>query len=270
MTYTRMCSDAPGFDMQSQSTIPGVLIAFPLEPVLSPNNNIRITGRACLEDYDIGCAKTIPLGSPLCCDCCDTCSCGDCCDGCCDSCAPCCPAWDITWEGAVRYADVDWSQDIVSTFTPPTPGAIGADSFAFNRMEFQGMGLRLGLGGRRYFGKQGCFSVFLNGDISLLAGDVEIVSRRELVPTTPPGQISTQYIKSRNIIPVTELEAGVTGHLSSCMSFSAGYMLSAWHDLGMRPELFPTAAQASLGVNSHDDANILGWDGFFARLEGQF
>lgn len=257
--YSHLESNAPGIDIPSQSTIPGVVIAFPLEPVLGPNNTIQVFANVELDDYDIGCAKVIPLGSPMCCDS----ECGDCCD----CCGPCCPAWDITWEGGVRYSEVDWSHDIVST---PVDPMTQQGSAAFNRMEFQGAGLRLGLGGRRYFGKQGCVSLFLNGDISLLVGDVDIQSRRELQNPTPPGQISSQYYKMRNVIPVTELEAGLTGHLSNCMSFSAGYMFSAWHDLGMRNELFPVTAQANLGINSHDDANILGWDGFFARLEGQF
>jgi hypothetical protein len=261
--YTHLESRAPGIDIASQGGV-GVTIAFPLEPQLNPDNTVRVFADVELDDYDLGCAKVIPLGSPMCCDT----GCGDCCD----CCGPCCPAWDITWEGAVRYSDVRWSQDIVSTYNPPLGGPPeGQESAAYNRMDFQGGGLRVGLGGRRYFGKQGCFSLFLNGDISLLVGDVNIETRRELQNVAPdPNVVSSQYYKMRNIIPVTELEAGVSGHLSSCLTFSAGYMLSAWHDLGMRNELFPVTAQANSGINSHDDANILGFDGFFARLEGQF
>ena len=53
-------------------------------------------------------------------------------------------------------------------------------------------------------------------------------------------------------------------------TFSAGYMLSAWHDLGFRDE--PVLGRQALNpvdvlVSHYDDANILGFDGFFARVE---
>ena len=41
-------------------------------------------------------------------------------------------------------------------------------------MNFRGGGLRSGLEGRRYFCDNGCLSVYLKGDISLLLGDVTI------------------------------------------------------------------------------------------------
>jgi hypothetical protein len=42
---------------------------------------------------------------------------------------------------------------------------------------------------------------------------------------------------------------------------TAGYLMSAWHDLGFR-EHDSVASEVLF-----DDANILGFDGFFARLE---
>jgi len=65
---------------------------------------------------------------------------------------------------------------------------------------------------------------------------------------------------------VTEIEAGLSGQISCHGRISAGYLLSAWHDLGFRDEfqldnVFPL---------QYDDGNILGFDGFFARLEYAF
>ena len=44
-------------------------------------------------------------------------------------------------------------------------------------------------------------------------------------------------------------------------------MLSAWHDLGFRDE--PVRANVQ-DINSYDDANILGFDGYYVRCEWAF
>lgn len=260
--YTRFNSDAAGVTLPSDSGNPNIVFDFPFDPPRT-DNNITVDGSVQLNSYDLSCGKTIPLGSPLCCDT----GCGDCCD---TGCGNWCPAWDLTWEAGIRAADVAWQQNIVSTLNPGATS--GGNSSGFNKMDFQGVGLRFGLGGRRYFGRQGLFSAYLNGDISLLVGDVELTSfdtRQDITVGSQPVN-TTQRATFRNVIPVTEIEAGVTGHLSRNLSFSSGYMISAWHDLGMRQEFFSNAANGVLGINGYDDANILGFDGFFARLEGTF
>jgi hypothetical protein len=126
--------------------------------------------------------------------------------------------------------------------------------------------LRVGLEGRRYFFSNGCLSVYLKGDLSLLLGDVDLQAVRITDDPTTPGMIdtqNTQTFESRQIIPVTEIETGLTGHITCNTSVTTGYMFSAWHDLGFRDEHdFPTLMETD-----YDDANILGFDGFFARLE---
>jgi hypothetical protein len=133
-------------------------------------------------------------------------------------------------------------------------------------MDFRGGGVKVGLEGRRYFCDNGCFSIYLKGDISLLLGDVDLAAvRRTFDPSDPeePNTLNTQTFSSRQIIPVTEIETGLTGHITCNTSVTTGYMFSAWHDLGFRDEFtFPTLMETS-----YDDANILGFDGFFARLE---
>jgi hypothetical protein len=210
------------------------------------------------KSYDLEFAKTIPLGGRGCCECGDPCGCGDACGS---GCGSCCPAWDITWSGGLRFADVDWSR----TYT-----AVDEDEFitteAVSTMNFRGGGLRVGLEGRRYFFDNGCMSVYLKGDISLLLGDVRLNATRIVDdPSTPTDvdTLNTQHFESRQIIPVTELETGLTGHITCNTSITTGYLFSAWHDLGFRDEFnFPTLMETQ-----YDDANILGFDGFFARLE---
>ena len=205
--------------------------------------------------FDLECAKTIPLGGQ-CCDCSDTCG-----DGCCNSCGNCCPAWDITWSGGIRWADVGWQRQ----FT-----ALDSNDFAVTDarigMNFRGGGLRTGLEGRRYFFRDGWLSIYGKGDISLLLGDVNVSSIRDVndpSSSTNPIVTNTQTFRTRQIIPVTELEAGATAQVSCSTAITAGYLFAAYHDLGFRDEhelntLLPT---------TYDDANILGFDGFFARIE---
>jgi hypothetical protein len=250
LNFTRFSSHAPGFPQQSDDDI-----IIPLYPSFNadPTNphTVTVSAVARVNSYDIGCAKTIPYYR---------CDCGNSCDS--DSC--CCPLWDFTWEAGVRYTDVAWQQNI-----PVVDRDGKVTSRARNSMKFQGTGLRFGLGGRRYFGCQGCFSVFLNGDISLLVGDVEVSSIRHN-PQGSPIPSYRQSLTARNVIPVTEIEAGITGQITSWLSLSSGYLFSAWHDLGMRQDFSTTATQSELGIVAFDDANILAFDGFFARLEAEF
>ena len=70
-----------------------------------------ITADVDVKAFDLDYRKTIPLGGPACCECGDCCDpCGDPC-GCGDTCcSPGCPAWDITWSGGLRFADVNWDR----------------------------------------------------------------------------------------------------------------------------------------------------------------
>lgn len=246
--YTRLeshASDEQDFDVN---------IIVPYEIVGEPGGTYFFDGNVDLNVYDLEYAKTIPLGGSCC-------GCGDACGGCGDCCGSCCPVWDITWSGGIRAAEADWQYNY---------WALGANDNLVNNavssMDFDGFGAKVGLEGRRYFFRDGWLSVFAKGDISLLYGDLEFEVVRTEDGGTAPDQIIRQTTSNQQIIPVTEIEAGVTGQISRNGRISAGYMLSAWHDLGFRDEfqldtVFPL---------HYDDANILGFDGFFARIEYGF
>lgn len=221
----------------------------PEEASPPPGGLTHINANVDARTMDLECAKTIPLGGQCC-------GCGD---GCCDSCGSHCPAWDLTWSGGVRWADVGWQEGFVaqnSNAATVIDGEVG--------MTFKGGGLRTGLEGRRYFFKDGWLSIYGKGDVSLLLGDVNVSSIRTVPGVNPV--VNTQTYATRQIIPVTELEAGVTGQVSSRLSITAGYLFAAWHDLGIRQEHQLNTLQPI----TYDDANILGFDGFFARAEFDF
>ena len=201
--------------------------------------------------YDLGIAKTIPLGSP---------PCGGCCDPCCNSCCGWCPAWDIKWSAGIRFADVDW--DRTATRQSVTSQLNG--DYRSTTMDFQGGGARVGLEGTRYIGKQQRFAIFAKSDLSILLGDVNIVHVND-TPQTTGIDITTRF-NSTQLIPVLDIEAGATVFLTDCLTVSGGYLFSAWHDLGMRDTFDVLEGRGP----TFDDANILGFDGFFVRTELSF
>ncbi len=235
-------------------------------PADQPGSSLRASADVSLKSYDLGWSKTIPLGCPMtCCDdaCCgDACgeTCGDACgcgNSCCDPCGCWCPAWDITYSAGIRAADYGASRVYQGFDT--TGGLVRTTQ---NTVDFDGIGGRFGLLGRRYLGKSGTASLFLKGDVSLLVGDVEVVNRGF---DNTGSQFSTQQISCTHVIPVTEIEAGGTVFLTCNTSITGGYMLGAWHDLGFREDY-----QFAPLPTTYDDANIMAFDGFFVRLESSF
>lgn len=210
------------------------------------------------KTYDLELAKTIPLGGSAACDC----GCSDPCDGSC-GCAPSCPTWDITWSGGIRFADTDWRRTF--TAVDDTEAIV---EHASTVMNFEGGGPRIGLEGRRYLGCAGIFSIFLRGDLSLLMGNIDL---RTEVADLEAETTETQIVHTRNVIPVYELEGGLTAQLSCHTRLSAGYLFSAWQDLGIRDQTCFTDAQGSgLTLTAYDDSNIMAFDSMFIRLEADF
>ena len=233
----------------------------PYEVTPPPGGETEINAWVDVKAFDLEYAKTIPLGGN--CGCGDACGCDSCgggCGECCgESCGACgCPAWDITWSGGVRFANVDWQRSYAAFDSDENLTAI-----AVPRMNFDGGGPRFGLEGRRYFGDHGWFSMFLKGDISLLLGNLDLEAVRVTDPGTVDQTTVIQSINCRHIIPVTEIEAGLAMRLTGHSNLSVGYLFSAWHDLGFRDQFgFPTFMETS-----YDDANILGFDGLFVHCE---
>jgi hypothetical protein len=217
------------------------------------DGNIEGEAEVELDSYDLSFAKTIPLGCLV-----DGANCGDCCDDACGSGCGWCPAWDITWSGGVRFADVGWSHGVVAT----DPNSTAFIDSAVTTLDFDGFGGRVGLLGRRYLGKRGLFSVYGKGDWSVLFGEVDI----NTIVTNVGGPA---FFRTSNdiTVPVTEIELGGSAHLGAHATLSAGYFWSAWHDLGMSPS---TNFGNLFQISHYDDANILGWNGFFARAEIAF
>ncbi len=261
--FARYRSEAD-FNIQDTSTLSTETILGPFEINAPDGGFLQGEADVDIQSYDIGIARTIPLGSPLCgggSGCGDTCcgdgGCCDCGDACGSGCGCWCPAWDITWSAGARFADVSWARGQQGIFAN---GNIDATSRT--RLNFEGAGARIGLLGRRYIGRRGLASIYAKGDLSILVGDMDIRTDTQEVANQDP-LLRSHENSARRVIPVTEIEAGMTAHLGNHISLSSGYFLAAWHDLGFRD----TYDYGQFQLSHYDDANILGFDGFFARAE---
>ncbi len=255
-TFTR-------FNSYADVTIPySADVNFPFNVDPPPGGETIARADVDVKTYDIELAKTIPLGGTMACNGSCGCGCDDVCDGSCGcgGCSTCCPTWDITFSGGLRFADADWHRNFVA-YTVDSE----IDSYASTAMNFEGGGPRIGMEGRRYLGCAGIFSLFLRGDVSLLMGNLDV--RTEVVEVGNPNTVNYQHFHTRKIIPVTDIEGGLSAQLSCHSRLSAGYLLSAWNDLGMSDQ--EVCTDTLLGVG-YDDANILAFDGLFVRLEACF
>ena len=169
----------------------------------------------------------------------------------------------MQWIAGVRVADIN-RHDTNEVF-----GDAGTDCLAEGNInaDFSGAGPRVGLLGRRYCGPCNQFSLFTKGTGALLIGQYNI--RRALVnegTDITPAVTTIREDSLARLIPNAEIEVGGTWQVNRHASLSAGYFYQAWFDLGSSPEI----VGANLDFGNLDDANILGFDGFFARFELMF
>jgi major outer membrane protein len=246
--FTRMNGDADA------TALPGDILPLAADP--PPDGRTLIHANVDAKTYDLECVKIIPLGGRS----------GNCGDACGDTCGKSCPAWDIGWSGGIRWADVGWNRSYLAlddTDFPVTDVHTG--------MSFHGGGIRTGLEGRRYFGCDGWLSLYGKGNISLLLGDVNIDTSRS---SDDGNTLVRQSFSNRQLIPVYDLEAGVTAQLTCHTAITAGYLFSAWSDLGFRNALdvcdCGDAVTPTLLSSHMDDSNMLGFDGLFVRAEFAF
>jgi hypothetical protein len=193
--------------------------------------------------FDVDFAKCLSMGGP----------CGPC-----DACY--CPRWDLRWNAGARIADISRFDNNVTSDAngnAVTTGLIDA--------RFVGAGPRVGMQGRRYFGANGCLSLFARANQSLLIGDYRM-SRSKITPgDSEVGTVTTnQFDRFSRMVPVTDIEVGGSWQVAPYTYISAGYFFQCWWDLGQ--------SETVIGTNFGplDTANILGFDGFFVRGEMLF
>ena len=256
-TYWRLTSDSQmSSGIVNLFSNPGTIIAGqlgvnPRDPIGPANpgannptaDNEALRGSLHLAQniYDLDFSKCLPLGG------------GD------SSCDPCgCPAWELRWLAGARATNMARLEENAAAVPGQSPSKVGE---IFTR--FAGGGPRIGILGRRYVGKNGCFSIYAKGNQSLLLGTTSITRRRITNPSSPinPVIIDEQLGSFVRAVPCTEIEVGGGVQVSPHAFVSVGWFAQAWWDLGM-PEQPDGSTFGSLS-----SANILAWDGLFVRGE---
>jgi len=205
-----------------------------------PGQRLFVESNLNMNVYDIDYSKCVCYGGKKTCNGCET-----------------CPVWTLKYSAGVRIADVRRTDDnvLLPIDALSVAGHISAD--------FIGAGPRLGIEGRRYC-RDGAFSFFAKGNLSLLLGEYDLKESR-FTPSVAPALTENYFDSHARVIPVAEIELGGNYQLSQHISASAGYLFQAWWDLGAFEQI-----PGNVFLNPIDDSNIMSFDGLFARIEVNF
>jgi len=226
-----------------QSNPPELVIAGQLEQNPAPGQRLWTALDTSATTYDLDYSKRIPI-----------CSCNSDPCSCCD-----CPPWAITWNAGARVGDVE--------INSPT-SLFAADgtlvSSGNTLVEFVGAGPKAGIEGRRFFGENYRWSAYGKSNVALLLGQYDVT----LAKFTPAAQATTiQTYNYTRIVPVIDLEVGVSRQIGKRTLVTAGYFFQAWFDVSTVNTIDFIGA---LNANALDDSNIMSFDGFMLRLEHTF
>lgn len=164
------------------------------------------------------------------------------------------PSWLIDVRAGVRIAEVDQFYD--SVIFDGNGAQLSRGDFT---VDFVGAGPRLGGGISRIFGQDGQFSVFSQGSGALLLGQYDLAFSNSV-----GGFSGSQTQSMTRLIPVVDMEVGGAWQMTDRLTLSAGYLFQAWFDLGVSGGKFDGFFSGT------DDANIMSFDGMFARAEVAF
>jgi hypothetical protein len=160
-------------------------------------------------------------------------------------------AWGMQWSAGARLADVN--QYYASRVSAGGVTISQGEYF----VDFRGAGPRMGLTLER---RGGLGAIFASGHGSMLLGSYDMT----FGASPAPGFVAGQEQHMTRMIPVTELEVGARVSPMSNFNLSAGYLFHSWFDLG-------TSGGRFAGLfTGQEDANIMSFDGLFARGELSF
>jgi hypothetical protein len=175
--------------------------------------------------------------------------------------------WEAAGAVGLRFADASVSSHV---FNDQSTGLGERFVFVDTTRGFQGVGPRLAIQGRRYLGAKARWSIFASGAAALLVGSYENLDVRTTVGSDQNFQ--QQRAGGAIVVPNLDLSLGATWQVAQRTSFSAGWLLMYFEDLGYSeqiptgqdPRLVPLVELVPLTNSS------LAYDGFFFRLTHNF
>ncbi len=132
------------------------------------------------------------------------------------------------------------------------------EGFVKANSDIYGYGVRLG-GGATY--GHGCMKLFTHADLTLLAANVS--ANYSNVDLFDGGQVDYEQDLDR-IIPVLDLEVGLSMDLGCGTMLKFGYLYSMWCNTVTTPSFIEDVQKGDITGNSGD---VLSFDGLFVRLE---
>jgi hypothetical protein len=231
--------------VESPEVNAGVIVAGPFALNPLPGERLRTELDIEANVYDLDYAKRIPLCTS------NSDPCGD----------GCCPPWAISWSAGARVGRLNLNSP---TQLFDVNGALLFD--ALSEVSFVGAGPKVGLEGRRYLGEMQRWSVFGKSSLSLLLGQYDVEQRLITIGTGEVGRQSHNYTR---IVPVLDLEVGLSRQLGKKTLLTAGYFMQAWIDVSTVNNLNEQGV-GELAPANVDDANMTMFDGFMLRIERTF
>lgn len=179
--------------------------------------------------------------------------------------------WEAAAAVGLRFADVGIDSNVFNDQT-----AVGQlnQVFVTTSRGFHGVGPRLALQGRRYLDKRRSWSVFASGAAALLVGSFDNTDTRFRRRNEGGGVISTNFQSQRDagrlVVPNLDLSLGVTWQVGRRTSFSAGWMLMYWGQVGYAEGISTAPANANLPALVPLTSSSLSYDGAFFKLTHNF
>lgn len=224
-----------------------VAVAGPFAINCAPGEHLRTGLDVGANVYDLDYAKRIPICS------CDNDPCG---------CGGGCPPWAITWSAGARVGKLD-------LFSPTqlfaATGALAED--AYSQVTFVGAGPKIGIEGRRFIGECQRWSAYGKSSLSLLLGQFDVELQRTTIGV--PNAIARQEYHYTRIVPVIDLEVGLSRQLGQQTLLTAGYFMQVWIDASTVNNL-DAPGVGILNTPDLDDANMTMFDGFMLKIERVF
>jgi hypothetical protein len=172
---------------------------------------------------------------------------------------------NFAYSAGLRFADI--GQDYGAVMQSAGGTTLSSGIFS---ADFTGVGPYLSLTGSSYHGVAKQFSLVAKGGAAVLIGQYDVASGAAI-----PGVFSGSQSASRTrAVPVLETELGGAWRPNDRVTVTAGWLFSAWMNLGtsgggFSGENLPVAPMTSV-FGQTDDADIMSFDGLFVRTEVWF
>jgi hypothetical protein len=161
----------------------------------------------------------------------------------------------IQFDCLIGFGYAKLEQDLIATFDE---GSSRADS------DLHGYGLRLGAGASKSCGSCNWLSSYLHADFTLLAANV---NARYRAFDAFNGKVVDFSQDLDRLVPVLDLEVGVSANVSCHTTLKLGYIYSIWWNVVTNQSFIEDVQHGDISGGVGD---TLTFDGLFARVEFVF